>query len=142
MFSLMDGFSGYNQIKIAPEDQEKTTFTCAWGTFCWNVMPFGLKNVGATYQRAMTTIFHDMMHIFMEDYVDDILSKSHSGKENLPILAKIFTHLETFKVRLNPKKCAFGIQSQKLLGYIVSAKGIEVDPKKVQAIINMKLQRT
>lgn len=84
-------------------------------TFCWNVMPFGLKNVGATYQWAMTTIFHDMMHIFMEDYVDDILTKSHSQEEHLPILAKIFTHLEAFKVRLNPKKCAFGIKSRKLL---------------------------
>ena len=76
MYSLMDGFSGYNQIKIAPAYQEKTTFTCAWGTFCWNVMPFGLKNAGATYQRAMTTIFHDMMHKNMEDYVDDTLEKS------------------------------------------------------------------
>ena len=78
MFSLMDRFLAYNHIRIAPKDQEKTTFTCAWGMFCWNVMPFGLKNVGATYQWAMTTIFHDMMHIFMEDYVDDILAKSHT----------------------------------------------------------------
>lgn len=111
MFSFMDGFSGYNQIKIAPEDQEKKTFTCSWGSFCWNVIPFGLKNVVATYQWAMTTIFHDMMHIFMEDYVDGILSKSHSQEEHLPILAKIFTCLEAFKVRLNPKKCAFGVKS-------------------------------
>lgn len=74
----MDAFSRYNQIKIAPKDQEKTAFTCPWGTFYWNVMPFGLKNTGATYQRAMTTIFHDMMHTFMEDYVDDILAKSHN----------------------------------------------------------------
>ena len=76
MYSLMDGFSGYNQIKNAPEDQEKTIFTCTWGTFCWNVMPFGLKNVGATYQRAFTIIFHDMMHKTMEDYMDDTLIKS------------------------------------------------------------------
>ena len=76
MLSLMDGFSGYNQIRIAPEDQHKTEFTCPWGTYCWNVMPFGLKNAGATYQRAMTTIFHDFMHILMEDYVDDLLCKS------------------------------------------------------------------
>ena len=76
MYSLMDGFSSYNQIKIAPEDQEKTSFTCAWGTFYWNVMPFGLKNAGATYQRAMTTIFHNMMHKNMEDYVDYTLGKS------------------------------------------------------------------
>ena len=103
-----------------------------------NVMPFGLKNAGATYKWAMTTIIHDMMHIFMEDYVDDILAKSHSREEHLPILAKIFTRLEAFKVRLNPKKCAFGVKSGKLLGYIVSAKGIEVDPKKVQAIISMQ----
>ena len=78
MFSLMYGLSRYNWIRIAPKDHEKIAFTCAWGTFCWNVMPFGLKNAGATYQRAMTTIFHDMMHIFMEDDVDDILSKSHT----------------------------------------------------------------
>ena len=71
----MDGFSGYNQIKIALEDQEKTAFTCLWGTYFWNVMPFGLKNAGATYQRARTTIFLDMMHTIMEDYVDDILAK-------------------------------------------------------------------
>ena len=86
----------------------------------------------------MATIFHDMMHIFMEDYVDDSLSKSLSHKEHLPILAKLFTHLETFKVRLNPKKCTFGIKSDKLLGYIVSTKGVEVDPEKVQAIISMQ----
>lgn len=82
-FYLMDGFSGYNQIKIAPKDQEKTIFTCPWGTFCWNAMPFGLKNVGATYQRAITTIFHDMMHTYMEDYVDDILAKSHTREGHL-----------------------------------------------------------
>ena len=76
MYSLMDGFSNYNQIKIAPKDQEKIAFTCAWGTFYWNVMPFGLKNVSATYQRAMTTIFHDMMHKNMEDYVENTLAKS------------------------------------------------------------------
>ena len=75
MYSLMDGFFSYNQIKIALADKEKTTFICAWGTFCWNVMPFRLKNVGATYQRAMTTIFHDMMHKNMEDYVDETLEK-------------------------------------------------------------------
>lgn len=76
MLSLMDGFSTYNQIKIALEDQDKTTFTYPWGTYCWNVMPFVLKNARATYQRAMSIIFHDMMHTFMEDYVDELLAKS------------------------------------------------------------------
>ena len=62
LFSFMDGFSGYNQIRMAPEDHEKTTFVTMWGTFCYKVMPFDLKNAGATYQRAMVTLFHDMMH--------------------------------------------------------------------------------
>ena len=100
-------------------------------------MSFGFKNVGATYQWAMTTIFHDMMHIFMEDYVDDILIKSHSREEHLPILAKIFTYLEAFKVWLNPKKITSGVKSGDILGYIILAKGIELDPEKVQSIINM-----
>lgn len=112
-------FSGNNQIKIALEDQEKIVFTCPWGTFCWNVMPFGLKNVWATYQTEMTTIFHDMMHTFMEDYVDDLLEKSYTRERHLEILDKNFTCLEKFNVRLNPKKCVFGVTSTKLLGYIV-----------------------
>lgn len=138
MFSLMDGFSGYNQIRIAPEDQEKTTFTRAWGTYYWNVMPFGLTNARATYQRAMMIIFHDMMHTFMEDYVDDILAKSYTRKEHLNILSKIFDRLERYQLRLNPKKCAFRVTSGNLLGYIISAHGIEVDPRKVKAIMEME----
>ncbi|GLJ36902.1 hypothetical protein SUGI_0745920 [Cryptomeria japonica] len=137
MLSLMDNFSRYNQIKIAPEDQDRTTFTYPWGTYYWNVMPFGLKNAWATYQREMTTIFHDMMHTFMEDYVDDLLAKSFSWAEHLSILEKIFDKLEKFQVRLNPKKCVFGVTLGKLIGYIVSAKGIEVDLAKVQAIMEM-----
>ncbi|PKI75847.1 hypothetical protein CRG98_003762 [Punica granatum] len=73
-FSFMDGFSGYNQIWMAEEDKIKTTFTTMWGTFCYRVMPFGLKNAGATYQRAMVTLFHDMMHKEIEVYVDDIVN--------------------------------------------------------------------
>jgi len=76
MLSLMDGFSRDNQIRIVEEDQDKTSFICPWGTYCWVVMPFGLKNAGATYQRAMTVIFHDLFHTIMEDYVDDILGKA------------------------------------------------------------------
>ena len=71
----MDGFYDYNQIKMAPEDMEKTIFITAWVTFYYRVMPFGLKNVGATYHRAMTTLFHDMMHKENEVYVDDMIAK-------------------------------------------------------------------
>ena len=76
MFSLMDGFSGYNKIKMASRDAKKTTFRTPMGNFYYTVMPFELKNAGATYQRAMTAIFHDMMHQELEDYVDDIVVKS------------------------------------------------------------------
>ena len=76
LFSFMDGFSGYNKILMAPEDMEKTTFITEWGVYCYRVMPFGLKNAGATYQRAATTILHDMMHNEVEVYVDDMIVKS------------------------------------------------------------------
>ena len=76
MLSFMDGFSRYNQILMALEDMEKTSFITEWGTYYYRVMTFGLKNVGATYQRATTTIFHDMMHQDVEVYVDDIIMKS------------------------------------------------------------------
>ncbi|KAH9306976.1 hypothetical protein KI387_011380, partial [Taxus chinensis] len=82
ILSLMDGFSCYNQIKIADEDQHKTAFTTPWGTFCYQIMPFGLKNVGETYQRVMIVIFHYIIHDIMEDYVDDILGKSKTREDH------------------------------------------------------------
>ena len=85
----MDGFSGYNQIRLAEEDQDKTFFTTPWGTYCYVVMPFGLKNAGATYQRVMMAIFHDMIHIDMEVYVDDILVKSRTHAKHPQALARI-----------------------------------------------------
>ncbi|KAH9295488.1 hypothetical protein KI387_039076, partial [Taxus chinensis] len=91
---------------------------------------FGLKNVGATYQRAMTYIFHDIMHHIMEDYVDDLLPKSKHRAKHLTILKVIFDHLIKYCVHLQPKKCIFVVLSGKLLGFIVSLHGIEVDPAK------------
>jgi len=141
-FSFMDGFSGYNQIKMSPEDMEKTTFITLWGTFCYKVMPFGLKNAGATYQRAMVTLFHDMMHKEIEVYVDDMIAKSKTEEDHIINLHKLFERLRKFKLRLNPTKCSFGVRSGKLLGFVVSQKGIEVDPAKVQAITEMSAPRT
>ena len=141
-FSFMDGFSGYNQIKMAPEDMEKTTFITLWGTFCYKVMPFGLKNAGATYQRAMVTLFHDLMHKEVEVYVDDIIAKSVTEEEHIVNLQKLFERLRKFKLKLNPAKCTFGVRSGKLLGFIVSQKGIEVDPDKVRAIQEMPAPST
>ena len=142
VFSFMDGFSGYNQIKMAPEDMEKTSFITPWGTFCYKVMPFGLKNAGATYQRAMTTLFHDMIHKEIEVYVDDMIAKSRTEEEHVEHLSKLFERLRKYKLRLNPNKCTFGVRSGKLLGFIVSQKGIEVDPDKVKAIQEMPSPKT
>ena len=86
----MDGFSGYNHIKMAPEDMEKTTFISLWGTFFYKVRSFGLKNVGATYQRAMVSLFHDMMHNEIEVYVDDMIAKSKMEEEHLVNLRNLF----------------------------------------------------
>jgi len=105
-------------------------------------MPFGLKNVWATYQRAMVTLFHDMMHKEIEVYVDDMIAKSESENDHIINLRKLFERLRKFKLRLNPAKCTFGVKSGKLLGFIVSEKGIEVDPDKVRAIMEMSSRNT
>ncbi|PKI49896.1 hypothetical protein CRG98_029708, partial [Punica granatum] len=97
-------------------------------------MPFGLKNAGATYQRAMVTLFHDMMHIEVEVYVDDMIAKSKEGEDHLVNLKRLFDSLKEYKLRLNPAKCTFGAQSGKMLGFVVSERGIEVDSDKVKAI--------
>eukprot|EP00261_Vitis_vinifera_P037197 XP_019078440.1 PREDICTED: uncharacterized protein LOC109123359 [Vitis vinifera] len=142
MLSFMDGFSGYNQILMAPEDMEKTAFITEWGTYCYRVMPFGLKNAGATYQRAATTLFHDMMHRDVEVYVDDMIVKSRGRADHLDALERFFERIRKFRLRLNPKKCTFGVTSGKLLGHMVSDRGIEVDPDKIKAILDMPVPRT
>ena len=116
---------------------EKTTFVTMWGTFCYKVMSFGLKNAGVTYQQAMVALFHDMMHREIEVYVDDMIAKSKTEEEHLVNLRKLFEGLRKYRLRLNPTKCTFGVKSGKLLGFIVSQKGIKVDPEKVKAILEM-----
>ena len=100
-------------------------------------MPFGLKNVGATYQKAMVTLFHNIMHKEIEAYVDDLIAKSREDGSHAENLQKLFERLRKFRLKLNPVKCTFGATSGKLLGFIVNQKGIEVDPKKIQAIQNL-----
>ncbi|RVW64270.1 Retrovirus-related Pol polyprotein from transposon 17.6 [Vitis vinifera] len=142
MLSFMDGFSGYNQILMASEDMEKTAFITEWGTYCYRVTPFGLKNAGVTYQRAATALFHDMMHRDVEVYVDDMIVKSRGRADHLAALERFFERIRKFRLRLNPKKCTFGVTSGKLLGHMVSERGIEVDPDKIKAILDMPVPRT
>ena len=131
LFSFMDGFSSYNQIRMAPKDMENTTFLTMWETFCYKVMTFGLKNARATYQRAVVTLFQDMMHKEIEAYVDDMITKSQGEDDHVVNLRKLFERLRKFQLKLNPVKCTFGATSEKLLGFVVSKKGIEIDSDKV-----------
>ena len=122
---------------MAEEDMEKTSFITRWGVFYYQVMPFGLKNARATYQRAMTALFHDLMHQEVKVYVDDMIAKPREPEDHLACLKKLFDRLRKYKLRLNPNKCVFGVSFRKILGYIVSQRGIEVDPSKVRAIVEM-----
>ena len=106
--------------------------------FYYTMIPFGLKNVGATYQRAMKAIFHDMMHRQLEDYVDDIVVKSSKREEHFHVLKRVFERCRAFKLRMNPLKCAFGVSSGKFLGFLVYSKGIDVDLAKAIAIATMR----
>ncbi|PKU60192.1 RNA-directed DNA polymerase [Dendrobium catenatum] len=137
MFSFMDGSSGYNQIKMAPEDKKHTSFRTPIGIFCYTVMPFGLKNAGATYQRAMTHIFDDLIHQKVECYVDDLVVKSLGRNDHLKDLRIVFERIRKFDLKMNPLKCAFGVSSGKFLGYVVRHRGIEIDPNKIKAITEM-----
>ena len=105
-------------------------------------MPFGLKNAGATYQRAATNLFHDMMHKDVEVYVDDMIVKSQDRADHLAALQRFFERIKHFRLRLNPKKCTFGVTFGKLLGHIISERGIEVNPEKIRAILEMPAPRT
>ena len=127
---------------MAEENKAKTTFTTRWGTYAYDVMPFGLNNASATYQRAMVTLFHDEMHKEIEVYVDDMIAKSRTARDHLVDLRKLFKRLVKYRLRLNPNKCIFITSLGKLLGFIVSQRGIEVDPAKVQAIWDMLTPQT
>lgn len=104
MFSFMDGFSGYNQIKMAPEDEENMAFRTPLGNFYYLVMPFGLKNACTTYQRAMTAIFHDIIHRIVEVYVDDLVVKSKRQLDHLADLKAVFKRCRKFQLKMNPLK--------------------------------------
>ena len=109
--------------------------------YCYKVMPYGLKNAGATYQRAATALFHDMMHKEVEVYVDDMMVKSKMREGHFEALDKFLARLKKYNLRLNPKKCIFRVTSGKLLGHIVSKRGIEVELDKIKAIQEMPVPK-
>ncbi|XP_020413816.1 uncharacterized protein LOC109947629 [Prunus persica] len=142
LLSFIDAYSGYNQIFMHPSDSEHTAFITDRGLYCYNVMPFGLKNAGATYQRLVNRIFAKYIGSIMEVYVDDMLVKSKTAEGHLHNLSIMFGILKDYRMRLNPMKCAFGVSSGKFLDFMISQRGIEANPEKIKAIIDMERPKT
>ncbi|KAK1611681.1 hypothetical protein QYE76_035354 [Lolium multiflorum] len=140
VLSFMDGNAGYNQIFMAPEDIHKTAFRVpgAVGLFEYVVMTSGLKNAGATYQRAMNYIFHDLIGKLVEIYIDDVVVKSVSMEGHLEDLRRILDRTRKFGLRMNPKKCAFGVTAGQFLGFLVHERGIEIGLKSQESVRTMK----
>jgi hypothetical protein len=144
ILSFMDGNAGYNQIFMAPEDINKTAFRVpgAVGLFDYVVMTFGLKNAGATYQRAMNYIFHDLIGKLVEIYIDDVVVKSASVEGHLGDLQQVLERTRGFGLRINPKKCAFGVSASQFLGFLVHERGIKIGLKSQEAVRTMVLPTT
>ena len=127
LLSFMDVFFDYNQIRMDEVDQEKTPFVTSQGLFCYKVMPFGLKNASAKYQRLMYKMFANQIETNVQVYVDDMLVKSRREDNHLEDLKETFDILCSYNMKLNPSKCAFGVMVGKFLGFMVSQRGIEAN---------------
>ena len=135
--SFLDVFQGYNQIPLALDDQEKTAFVTPIGNYHYKVIPFDLKNAGSTYQRMMTRMFESQLGKNIEIYIDDMVVKSKVVSEHLGDLGDILEVLRKYKLHLNTSKCSFGVRLSKFLGYMVTHRGIEVNPDQIKAINNL-----
>jgi ribonuclease HI len=133
LLSFMDAYSGYNQIPMAMADKEKTAFMTESGNYYYNVMPFGLKNAGATYQRMMNKVFRGEIGNSLEVYMDDMIVKSPKETDHTVDLKRVFEQAWRCKMRFNPEKCTFGVRAGKFLGFYLTERGIEANPDKCRA---------
>jgi hypothetical protein len=138
LLCFLDCYSGYHQIAIKEEDQEKTAFITPFGAYCYTTMSFGLKNAGDTYQRAIQACFKRQLNKNFEAYVDDVVVKTRNSDTLIANLEETFASLRKYHWKLNPNKCVFGVPSGKLLSFIISHRGIEANPEKIFAITSMK----
>ena len=120
-------------------DQAATAFITPYGPFCFNTMPFGLKNGGATYQRMFRTCLEEQIGKIVEAYVDDVVIKTKHVESLVDDLRLTFDNLRTYDIWLNPEKCVFGVPAGKLLGFIVSSRGIEANPAKIRALSQLAI---
>ncbi|GJV09096.1 reverse transcriptase domain-containing protein [Tanacetum coccineum] len=138
---FLDAYKGYHQIKMAKEDEEKTAFITSQGIFCYSKMPFGLKNAGSTYQRLVDKAFQRQIGRNLEVYVDDLVIKSRTEEEIIRDITETFKTLRQINMKLNPKKCTFGMQEGMFLGYKVSTNGLKACPDKADAVLSLPSPR-
>jgi hypothetical protein len=142
IMSMLDGFSGYNQVLVRKKDQNKTTFTTPWGTFEYLRMPFSLLNAGATFQRAMDFAFHKLMGKIIEIYQDDLTVFSKERSDHISHLRQVFERCQKYGISLNLAKSILGVDKGKLLGHIIAKDGVKMDPERVESIQNVPLPPT
>ncbi|KAL0444174.1 UNVERIFIED_CONTAM: Retrovirus-related Pol polyprotein from transposon [Sesamum latifolium] len=135
---MMDASQGYHQIMLAPEDCKKVSFITSTDTFCYVAMPFGLKNASATYQRLVDKFFHPQIGRNVEVYVDDMLVKSKRIRDHVVDLEETFSVLREYRLKLILAKCAFGVRRGRFFRFMVNQRGIEANPLKIKAILDMK----
>ena len=142
MLSFMDAYAGYNKVLMAKEDIPKTAFITQRAVYAYRFMPFGIVNAGATYQRLMNKIFKGQLGRNMEVYVDDMIVKSLLAETHLEDLKECFENLRTYKMKLNPSKCTFGLTLESSLASSSETEGIEANPDKIKVVLEMKAPRT
>jgi hypothetical protein len=138
LLCFLDSYSGYHQIAIKEEDQEKTAFITPFDAYCYTTMSFGLKNAGATYQRAIQACFKRQLNKNVEAYMDDVVVNTRNSDTLITDLEETFPSLRKYRWKLNPNKCVFGVPSGKLLGFIISHRDIKANHEKISAITNMR----
>jgi hypothetical protein len=138
LLSFLDAYSRFHQIQMAKEDREHTAFVTVDGLYCYVVMPYGLRNALSTFVRAMSKTFGDLIRDRIEIYVDDIVVNTKRGSTLVEDLTLVFDKLRATRMKLNPDKCVFGVSTGKLLGFLVSHRGIEANPEKIRAIEAMR----
>jgi hypothetical protein len=138
LLSFLDAYSGFHQIQMSREDRKHTAFVTLDGLYCYVVMPYGLKNALPTFVRAMSKTFGDLIRDKVEVYVDDIVVKTKRGLTLVEDLTLVFDKMRATRTKLNLDKCVFGVSAGKLLGFLVSYRGIEANPEKIKAIEAMR----
>ena len=136
--SFLDAFLGYHQIALATKDQEKIAFISPDANYHYTMMAFGLKNAGTTYQQMIMRMFRDTIRRIVEVYIDNMVVKSKRKACHIEDLQGVFGVLRQHKLRVNMDKCAFGVVAGKFLGYLITNRGIEVNPDQIEAVKRLK----